>query len=77
METIFKIFIGLFAVLVFFVVFGGVSALVAYIVMLLWNFIVVSMHRSDLQMNFWVAWAIWFLICIVAGPFRSRSKSGD
>jgi hypothetical protein len=40
--------------------------------MLLWNFIVVSMHHSDLQVNFWVAWALMFLISLIAAPFRTR-----
>lgn len=75
METILKVLFGLLVILFILAIGAGVSALMAYIVMLLWNFVVLSMHRSDLQLNFWVAWAVWFLICIVGGVFRSRSSS--
>lgn len=77
METILKLLFGLLVILFILAMAAGVSALMAYIVMLLWNFVMLSMHRNDLQMNFWVAWAVWFLICIVGGVFRPRVRSKD
>jgi hypothetical protein len=45
--------------------------------MLLWNFIVVSMHHSELQVGFWVTWAVMFLISLIAAPFRTRVTTKD
>jgi hypothetical protein len=55
---------------VMFVLMIGMSAFGAWLVMMLWNFIAVSMHRSDLQMNFWVAWAAMILLGLISGALR-------
>lgn len=55
--------------------YAGISAIVAYVLMLLWNFVVVSMNAPNLQLSFYVTWAIWFIITIIAGPFRSSKSS--
>lgn len=75
METIAKIFLFLLAALAMMGLTAGISALIAYIVMLLWNFIVVELHRADLQVSFWVAWAVMFLIGLISAPFRSRAST--
>jgi hypothetical protein len=72
MNLLIKLLGGLLLVGLFLGLVAGISALTAYIAMLLWNFIVVSMHHSDLQVNFWVAWAVMFLISLIAAPFRTR-----
>jgi H+/Cl- antiporter ClcA len=72
MEILVKLLLGLLMIGLFLGLVAGISALMAYIAMLLWNFVVVSMHHSDLQVNFWVAWAVMFLISLIAAPFRTR-----
>lgn len=67
-----KLLSGLVLVVFALALGAGISALVAYLVMLLWNFVVVSMHHSELQIGFWVAWAVMFLISLLAAPFRTR-----
>ena len=72
MEIVAKLFLGLLMVGLFLGLTAGISALMAYVAMLLWNFIVVSMHHSELQVSFWVAWAVMFLISLISSPFRTR-----
>jgi H+/Cl- antiporter ClcA len=77
MEILVKLLLGLLMIGLFLGLVAGISALMAYIAMLLWNFVVVSMHHSDLQVNFWVAWAVMFLISLIAAPFRTRVTTKD
>lgn len=55
----------------------AVGALVAWLAMLLWNFIVVSMQHPEIQVSFWVAWAVIILLGIIARPFRSISTKSS
>lgn len=71
METFIKILLGLFAIGLFFCFVAGFSALMAWIAMLLWNFIVVSVHHPELQLGFWVVWAAMLLLSLIAAPFRT------
>ena len=56
---------------------AGVSALLALVAMLLWNFIAVSTHHETAQVGFWVAWAAMFLLGLITSPFRATTKSKD
>jgi O-antigen/teichoic acid export membrane protein len=77
MNLLIKLLGGLLLVGLFLGLVAGISALTAYIAMLLWNFIVVSMHHSELQVGFWVTWAVMFLISLIAAPFRTRVTTKD
>ena len=53
---------------------AGISALVALLVMALWNFAVVSAFHAP-TLDFLHAWAIVFLISLVTGGIGRASKS--
>jgi type VI protein secretion system component VasK len=52
-----------------------ISALMAVVVWLLWNYIAVETHHPTAQISFWVAWAATFLVTLVAGLFQSPAPS--
>lgn len=54
----------------------GVSALMGWAFMELWNFAVVEAFHAE-PLSFYVAWGIWILISFVGGAFRSATKSKD
>lgn len=57
--------------LLIFLLIVGISALTAWVVMLVWNY--VAAHFGWPQLNFWVTWGILFLLGIVkAGLGRSK-----
>lgn len=60
-------------ILVFIILFAlacGFSALSAWVVMLLWNYIAVATHHAAYQITFWVALAGTVLLSLIAKPFR-------
>jgi uncharacterized membrane protein len=68
-----QIGIALFLAGVFLATYAAVSAIIAVVAMLLWNFIMTSTNHPDLQVGFWVAWAAMFLLSMIAAPFRSKT----
>lgn len=67
------ILIALPLVLAFFAV---ISAFFGWIFMLVWNFAVVSAFNAPV-LDFWHAWGIWFLICLVGRCFRSFTTTSS
>lgn len=49
---------------------AGISALFGWIFMLVWNFAIVDAFHAPV-LDFWHAWAIWFIISLIGGAFRS------
>lgn len=66
--------LGIFLVIVIFLVlWAGISALIGALFMVLWNFVAASLGAPTL--DFWHAWALWALIALVGSAFRSSVSS--
>jgi hypothetical protein len=72
-----KVLAFLFVVGLMILVVAGLSALVAWVAMILFNYIAVQTHHQDAQISFWVAWAAMFLLGIIARPFRVTVSKKD
>lgn len=48
----------------------AMSAFMGWVFMMVWNFAIVETFHAPV-LDFWHSWAIWFLICLVGGAFRS------
>lgn len=68
MDIVLVLLIAL-VVLAFYV---GMSALMALIVMYVWNYIVEAMHHPELHAPFLVVWGVMFLLSIIFRPFKVR-----
>lgn len=74
MDALLKVIVGIFGVALFLAVWAGVMSIFAWVVENLWNYIVCEMHHPELQMTFWVAFAVFFLCSIL---FKSSSSSSS
>lgn len=54
--------------------FIGISALSAWILMLLWNWALVGIFPTVPILDFWKAWGLSLLLSFVSGFFSSSSK---
>lgn len=52
----------------------GVSALLGWVFMLLWNFAVAPTFQLPV-LDFYVAWGIWVLVSLVGSAFRHATSS--
>lgn len=62
METIGKVLIGLLGGAFILGIIFAFDALFAYILMELWNYVVCYFHHTELQVTFWIAFAV-LVIC--------------
>ncbi|TXH08189.1 MAG: hypothetical protein E6R04_11510 [Spirochaetes bacterium] len=77
MEVLVKILIGvvLFALVV--AVWFGVTAAMAWVMMHLFNYIMVNTNHAGSQISFWVSFAAVVLLGLIGGFFRSDNSKGD
>ena len=62
--------IGIIVLFLFFMtIIVGLSALMGYLFMLLWNFI--AAYFGFKLITFGVAWAIWIVLCMIGGIAQS------
>lgn len=52
----------------------ALSAFMGWLFMMVWNYAIVETFHAP-AIDFWHSWAIWFLICLIGGAFRSTFSS--
>lgn len=62
MKTIGTVLAGLAAGVFFLACIFAIDAVVAYILMELWNYVVCYFHHTELQVTFWIAFAV-LIVC--------------
>jgi hypothetical protein len=65
---------AVFGCLVLVVVAVAVSALEAWLVMSLWNWVIVYLFHAP-NLDFWMAWGLLFLISLLFGALKSNNSS--
>jgi hypothetical protein len=53
----------------------AISAGLGALTMIVWNAVFVPMGAPVL--SFWVAWALWFVVSVLAGRFRASISTGS
>lgn len=65
----------LLIIIIALVIAVAVGALEAWIVMLLWNYVLCAIFTSVPTLSFWLAWGLLILVNLLFGCFR-RTKTG-
>ena len=68
------IFLVIFVIAAVIAIYGAISAFIAYLVMILWNFIALETHHAGWQLGFYVCWAGMALLSLLTNPFRIVTK---
>jgi uncharacterized membrane protein len=74
MDTIGKVILGIVGGLFILAIILGIDALIAWVLMELWNYVVCYFHHTELQVTFWISFAVLIICNILFKGHTTVSK---